>query len=97
MFMQKFVELLGKDNDMIMYGLNQVKSCSLMGAVEHLLICDVMLRVADKDSRKIIEEILNDTEKNRGQVHILSTQNPAGEQLENYGKIAAILRYKVIL
>ena len=97
MFMQKFVELLGKDNDMIMYGLNQVKSCSLMGAVEHLLICDVMLRVADKDSRKIIEEILNDTEKNRGQVHILSTQNPAGEQLENYGKIAAILRYKVTL
>lgn len=97
MMMQQFVEFLGKDNDMIMYGLDQVKQCSLMGAIEHLLICDVLLRVSDKDSRKEIEEILNDTEKNRGQVHILSTLNPAGEQLEKYGKIAAILRYKVNL
>ena len=95
--MQQFIEYLGKDNDMIMYGLDQVMQCSIMGAIEHLLICDVLLRVSDKDSRKEIEEILNNTEKNRGQVHILSTLNPAGEQLENYGKIAAILRYKVNL
>ncbi|MHA1562373.1 MAG: mRNA surveillance protein pelota, partial [Promethearchaeota archaeon] len=95
--MQQFIEYLGKDNDMMMYGLDQVKQCSIMGAIEHLLICDVLLRVSDKDSRKEIEEILNNTEKNRGHVHILSTLNPAGEQLENYGKIAAILRYKVNL
>ncbi|QEE14456.1 mRNA surveillance protein pelota [Promethearchaeum syntrophicum] len=97
MMMQQFIEFLGKDNDMIMYGLDQVKQCSIMGAIEHLLICDVLLRVSEKESRAEIEEILNNTEKNRGQVHILSTMNPAGEQLENYGKIAAILRYKVNL
>lgn len=97
MMMQQFIEFLGKDNDMIMYGLDQVKKCSLMGAIEHLLICDILIRVSDKESRNEIEEILNNTEKNRGQVHILSTMNPAGEQLENYGKIAAILRYKVNL
>ena len=97
MIMQEFIELLGKDNDTITYGINQVKKVALMGAIEHLLVCAVMLRVADKDSRKDIEEILNNTEINRGQVHILSTANPAGEQLENYGKIAAILRYKVNL
>lgn len=95
MIMQRFIELLGKDNGTIMYGMDQVKMSASMGAVEHLLICDVLLRSSDKELRKKIESALNDTEKNRGQVHILSTANPAGEQLENYGKIAAILRYKV--
>ena len=57
----------------------------------------MLFLISRRESRKEIEEILNYTEKNRGQVHILSTMNPAGEQLENYGKIAAILRYKVNL
>lgn len=97
MIMTEFVEHLGKDQGTAMYGINQSQLCAQMGAVEHLLVCDILLRTADSILRPKIESALNDTEKNRGQVHILSTANPAGEQLENYGKIAAILRYRVDL
>lgn len=97
MIMAKFVEHLGKDNGTAIYGLEQTWQCAQMGAVEELLICDILLRTADKKQREKIEETLNNTEATRGNVHILSTMNPAGEQLHAYGQIAAILRYKVDL
>ncbi|MCF2139173.1 MAG: mRNA surveillance protein pelota [Candidatus Lokiarchaeota archaeon] len=97
MIMAKFIEHLGKDNGTAVYGLKQTALCSQMGAVEDLLICDVLLRSANKEKRQQIEDALNNTEAARGTVHILSTMNPAGEQLQAYGQIAAILRYKVDL
>jgi protein pelota len=93
--MSSFIENLGKDDSMVAYGIDQVRLVAEMGAVETLLICDILLRNSDIETRKMIEDTLNQTENSRGVVHILSTANPAGEQLERYGKIAAILRYKV--
>ncbi len=97
MIMTKFIELLGEDQGMVVYGLDYVLKASQMGAVETLLLCDTMLRSSDVAKRSKLEGALNDTEKNRGTVHILSTANPAGEQLESYSNIAAILRYKLYL
>ncbi len=97
MIMTEFIDHLGRDVGTAAYGIDQSQLCAQMGAVDHLLICDILLRTADLTLRTKIEEALNDTEKNRGVVHILSTANPAGEQLEAYGKIAAILRYRVDL
>ncbi|MHA1777432.1 MAG: mRNA surveillance protein pelota [Promethearchaeota archaeon] len=97
MIMAKFIEHLGKDNGTAVYGLDQTALSAQMGAVEDLLICDILLRSAVPKQREKIEEALNATEATRGNVHILSTMNPAGEQLQSYGQIAAILRYKVEL
>ena len=97
MIMTEFIDHLGRDVGTAAYGIDQSQLCAQMGAIDHLLICDILLRTADLTLRTKIEEALNDTEKNRGVVHILSTANPAGEQLEAYGKIAAILRYRVDL
>ena len=97
MMMAKFIEHLGKEDGTIVYGLEQTLLCSQMGAIEQLLVCDILLRTGDKETGPKLEEILNTTEQNRGHVHILSTENPAGDQLHRYGKIGAILRYRVDL
>ncbi|MHA1719933.1 MAG: mRNA surveillance protein pelota [Promethearchaeota archaeon] len=95
MLMTTFIERLGKDNNTVIYGLDQTYQAAQMGAVENLLICDTLLRNSDVKLREKIEDTLNSCEKTRGTVHILSTANPAGDQLENYGKIAGILRYRI--
>jgi protein pelota len=93
--MSEFVERLGKDNSTVVYGLKETHLASQMGAVEKLLICDKLLRTADNQTRAQIEEALNDTEKQRGEVFILNSANPAGDQLSSYGQIAGLLRFKV--
>lgn len=93
--LSEFVETLGKSPDKVVYGLKGVEPAAQMGAIKKLLLCDTLLRTGDKDRRKIIDSILTATESNRGEVHILSTDNPAGDQLERYGSIAAIVRFAV--
>jgi protein pelota len=95
MLLADFIERLGRDSGTVTYGMKPVCLAAQMGAIEKLLICDVLLRTGDNEQRKIIDDTLNLTEQNRGEVHILSTANPAGDQLQRYGKIAAILRFKV--
>ena len=41
-----------------------------------------------------IASLFNVVEKNRGRIHIVSTLHPAGEQLQNFGGIISLLRYK---
>ncbi len=94
-FMAKFVEHLGKQDGLCMYGLDEVIKAATAGAIEILLITDSLLRTADLEKREKIEEALNNTELQGGEVHILSTQNPPGQQLESYGNVAAILRYRL--
>lgn len=97
LLISEFIERLGKQTGTIVYGLKNVQLVAQMGAIEKLLICDLLLRTTDKQIRIGVDETLNNTERNRGEVHVLSTANPAGEQLQNYGKIAALTRFKVDL
>jgi protein pelota len=97
MLISEFIERLGKETGTIIYGLKNVQLAAQMGSIEKLLICDLLLRTTEKQTRVIVDDTLNNTEKNRGEVHVLSTANPAGEQLQNYGNIAALTRFKVDL
>jgi protein pelota len=94
-FMAEFIQRLGKGEQTLAYGIDEVELSAQMGAIETLLICDVLIRAGDIKERQRFDAILNETEKNRGKVHILSTASPAGDQLLNYGKIAALLRFRV--
>ncbi|MHA2069427.1 MAG: hypothetical protein ACXABY_34125 [Candidatus Thorarchaeota archaeon] len=42
-----------------------------------------------------MDRLIRNTEKTRGQFHIVSTDHPAGDQLHNLGGIGAILRFKI--
>jgi protein pelota len=94
-YMQMFIESMGKNDGKCAYGIEDVKNAANQGAVEYLLVLDTAIRSADPNLRSAIEEILNAVEVTRGTVIIVSSQNPAGETLRNYGEIIALLRYKV--
>ena len=96
-YMAEFLERLGKGEATIMYGIKEVELAAEMGAVDVLMICDVLLRVGDIAERKRIDGILNTVEQNRGKIHIMSSATPAGDQLLSYGKIAGLLRFRVNL
>jgi protein pelota len=93
--MNVFVERLGKDNGLFTYGFQETLSVAKVGAIQDLLITDVVLRSRiNKDDRKKLEELFYLVENGRGTIHIISTLHPAGEQLQHYSGIASLLRFK---
>jgi protein pelota len=86
---------LGKDDGLVAYGDAEVEKAIQFGAVEELLITDKKLRESTDDHRRRIDRLIRDTEKTRGKFHIVSTEHPSGDQLQNLGGIAAILRFRI--
>ncbi|MHA1821549.1 MAG: mRNA surveillance protein pelota [Promethearchaeota archaeon] len=93
--MEEFITHLGKDDGLITYGLEETLKAAEMGAIEILMVTDIVMREIRKNKEQDIEKLFNLVESARGQIKIFSTLHPAGEQLQNYTGIAAILRYKI--
>ena len=68
----------------------KAKNAIEISAVETLLVTDDYLL----SNRKQTEQMMEQTEKQRGQIHIVSTKNQAGKTLKGFGGIAALLRFK---
>ena len=92
---ESLIEHISKGDGLGAYGNKEVKAAVEYGAVEHLLITDKKLREGDHDQRKWMDNLIRNTEKTRGQFHIVSTDHPAGDQLQNLGGVGAILRFKI--
>ncbi len=93
--MEEFLKRLGQESGTIAYGMEDVEKAVTLGAVDILLITDKKLRESSREERKKLDELLREVEKRRGKVVIFSANTPAGKQLENFGGIAALLRYKL--
>jgi protein pelota len=83
----------GKNN--FAYGLEEVEKASSMGAVEKLLVADVFLREAESEERTRRERLIEEVERMRGKVFIISTEHEGGEKLLSLSGIAALLRFSV--
>lgn len=81
---EQLLEELEKDGD-VSYG-EPVKELIELGAVEKLLI------TADRHREK--PELSKKVEQQGGETQIIHTDHEAGERLDNFGGIAAILRYR---
>ena len=92
---EQIMTLLGKNPDLIAIGFEEIENATQMGATEHLFITDTLIRGSDKSKKLYIEDIINNVERIGGKIHILNTNHPAGEQLNNLGSIVAVLRYKL--
>jgi peptide chain release factor subunit 1 len=86
--MQKFFEKLSKNSGTVTYGLNDCKRLLEMGAVDTLLLSDIV-------DEKIIDELIEKAEQFSSNVEIISTETREGTQLKDMGGYAAILRYDV--
>ena len=76
-------ELLAKiPTDNATYGLAQVEESLDYGAAEKLLLADNYF----SDNRDLAEKLLNKAETIKCEVHIISTENEAGERMEIIGE-----------
>jgi len=86
---------LGKADDTVTYGLNDVSNAVQIGAVETLILADALLRDSEDAGRKQLEQLMNETEKRNGKIIVISTEHEAGFKLKALGGIAALLRFSL--
>ncbi len=92
---ENLIEHISKDDGLGAYGNDEVTNAVQLGAVEELLITDKRLREGDDDKRRWMDALIRNTEKTRGKFHVVSTEHPAGDQLQRLGGMGAILRFKI--
>ncbi|MBI4141385.1 mRNA surveillance protein pelota, partial [Candidatus Woesearchaeota archaeon] len=80
----------------VVYGITATSDAVETGAVRTLIITDGLITQAREGKKyQVIEKILKITDKMRGTIHIIHSDNQAGKKLDGIGGIAAILRYKI--
>lgn len=84
-------ELLGRiaKGTPVAYGRKEVEDAIGLGAVEHLLVADTLLR----DPR--ISDLMARADRTRAAVTVFSSEFDPGHQLQGLGGIAALLRFAV--
>ena len=92
--MEDYLEILAKEKGKATYGLNETYKAAKIGAVKTLMISNRMLK-SYGEKREKIEEIIEDVERQGGEIRIISEISEAGKKLLSLGGIAAILRYRI--
>ncbi len=85
---EKLFEEIKKDG-LATYGEQEVKNALINGAVERLLIIDVLIR------KEIGEQLLELAKQNNSESTIINTMHEAGKKMEGIGGIGALLRFKI--
>ena len=84
---QLFQEI--RKNNLASYGAEQVKYALQNGAVDRLLITDIMLR------SELGDEIMQMADTNQSEFTIINTMHDAGKKLQGLGGVGALLRFKI--
>ncbi len=86
---EKFFDTLGKNVDMVVYGLENTKAALKMGAVDSLIIIDDI--VSDED----LEELTKIAQISKTNVSLVTDKTPEGVQYKGLTGIGGILRYPI--
>lgn len=83
-------------NNLAAYGWEEVQQAVYAGAVSKLLLTDGFIhKFRMEDSYQELDEVMKQIDNLKGEIHIISSDNESGKQLDGLGGIAAILRYKL--
>ncbi len=78
------------------YGIDEVRAAAEAGAAETLLLTDRFIHQArEKGEHDKTEAVMAAVEKNKGEMHIISSDHDGGKRLDGLGGIGAVLRYRV--
>jgi protein pelota len=91
--MEEAMKRLGKGENNITYGLDDVEHAVQVGAIETLILADSLIRESDDEQRLRIEKIMQEVEHRAGNLTVVSTEHEAGSKLLALGGIAALLRF----
>lgn len=89
MAINEFLKELSKNSSKITYGIEQTTNAVNMGAVDRLLILDIL--ISNNDLYNLLEIVENMS----GEVMVISSEHEGGKQLNSLGGIASILRYPI--
>jgi protein pelota len=92
---EEVMKRLGKGEGKITYGLDAVENAVTVGAVEKLVLADIVLRDADEQQRLKLEVLMREVEKHNATITVISTEHEAGATLLALGGIAALLRFPI--
>lgn len=92
---EEVIAHIAKGDGLGTYGDKEVERAVDYGAAKELLVTDIRLREGSEDQRRWLDGLIRKTESIRGAFHVVSTEHPAGDQLQKLGGIAALLRFKV--
>ncbi len=88
--MEELLVEIHKDTGRAAYGITETRKAVEAFAVKKLLVLDEYLR-KDKDAEAVVD--LADT--NKAEIVIFSSEGDAGAKLKGFGKIAALLKFKL--
>jgi len=91
--MEEVMKRLGKGDNTITYGLDEVEKAVQVGAVMKLILADTLLRDSEEEQRLRIELAMREVEQKAGNITVVSTEHEAGNNLLALGGIAALLRF----
>ena len=96
-FIDELMERIA-DGAEVAYGIDEVAKAAEFGAIERLLILDERLRAERADEGEWgldVNEVIENAERQGGEVTVFSHEFDPGQQLANLGGIAALLRYRL--
>jgi len=93
--MELFKEYIVKDPDMVAYGLNDVEYAVRSNAVDKMIVSSNLLRSTDEDVRFKTFSILDEAYKRGAKIIILPRDTDITSEVEGFGGIIAILRFKL--
>jgi len=79
-----------KETGKAAYGIKEVKKAAEAFAIDRLLILDEYLR-SDKEA----EAVVDTADRNKAEIVVVSSEGDAGAKLKGFGKIAALLKFKL--
>lgn len=91
--LENFYQTVKNEPDRISYGPKQVKESIDLGAVSVLMVVDSLFRNANLATRRQYVDMTESVREQGCTVHIFSQQHISGEQLNQLGGIACILRF----
>lgn len=93
--MEEAMKRLGKGENTVAYGLDDVENAAQVGAAEKMILADTLLRESEDEQRLRLEKIMREVEYRAGSVTVVSTEHEAGAKLLALGGVAALLRFPV--
>jgi len=87
---EELIVHIHKDDGHAAYGFKEVKEAAEACAIDKLLVLDEYLRTSEE-----AEDVVELADKNKADIVIFSSEGDAGMKLKGFGKIAALLRFKL--
>ncbi len=88
--MEEIMKEARKENSLIEYGEKEILKAIEKGSVEELIVSDKKFF----EDREKIQKLIEKTENFKGKVMIFSSEHEAGEYLNGFGGIIAVLRFR---